>query len=255
MSDFINKDRLPNHVAIIPDGNRRWARSRGLPMLEGHRRGFEAVNAVTRVARDLGIHTMTFWAFSTENWNREQEEVNYLMKLYEQYLDRNLKEALDKGTRIVHLGRKDRIPAYLRKKIEDAERQSSNNKTHVLNIALDYGGQDEILRAAAKIIQEVKEEKISANDLFNEVGKYNDKYPYYLFKDYLDTGNQPYPYPDLIIRTSGEQRLSGFLSWQMAYSELYFADVHMPDFKEEEFKKALIDFTNRERRFGGNVRK
>ena len=246
---------MPNHVAIIPDGNRRWARARSLPILEGHRRGFEAVNTVVRTARDLGIHTMTFWAFSTENWSRSKEEVGYLMNLYVQYLDEHLQEILDNDTRIIHLGRKSRLPEVLRKKVEEAEGRSASNKSHVLNIGLDYGGQDEILRAVAKIIQEVKEEKIQAKDLYKEVGKYNGKYPYYLFKDYLDTADQPYPYPDLIIRTSGEQRLSGFLSWQMAYSELYFADVHMPDFKEEEFKKALIDFTNRERRFGGDVKK
>lgn len=255
MTPLTNKDRMPNHVAIIPDGNRRWARSRGLPILEGHRRGFEAVNAVIRVARDLGIHTMTFWAFSTENWNRSKEEVSYLMKLYAQYLDDHLQEALDNDTRIIHLGRKSRLPKVLRKKIEEAETRSATNKTHVLNIGLDYGGQDEILRAVQKIAEDIGQNKITAKDLYKEVGKYNGKYPYYFFKNYLDTGDQAYPYPDLVIRTSGEQRLSGFLSWQSAYSEFYFADVHMPDFKEEEFKKALVDFTSRERRFGGDEKK
>ena len=248
----IDLAKLPKHVAIIPDGNRRWARAKNLPTLEGHRKGFEAVDEVVKTARDLGIHTMTFWAFSTENWNRTQEEVGYLMRLYAEYLDKHLEEALKEGTRVIHLGRKDRIPDFLLKKIIHAEEVSSQNTAHVLNIALDYGGHDEILRATQKLTNDIKNGLLVPADVFKEIGMYNKKYPLYLFQNYLDTGNQPHPYPDLVIRTSGEQRLSGFLSWQMAYSEIYFAKVHMPDFKKEEFREALVEFTNRERRFGGN---
>lgn len=246
------KINIPTHVAIIPDGNRRWAKSKGLPNLEGHRRGFDTANADIKKSRELGIHTMTLWAFSTENWNRSPEEVNYLMNLFETNIDQNLKEAKKVGSKIVHLGRKDRIPESLRKKIEKAEEETKDLKNHVLNIALDYGGHDELLRAAKKMIEDVQSGKITVDQISTETGKYKNKYPYYFYKSYLDTGDQPNPYPDLIIRTSGEQRLSGFLSWQAAYSELYFTNLHMPDFGPDEFVKAIEDFSSRNRRFGGN---
>ncbi len=222
--------------------------------MEGHRRGSEAVSEVTRVSREYGISTMTLWAFSTENWNRSKEELSYLMNLYADYADKYLEEAISEGTRVTHLGRKEGIPRKLREKIILAEEKSKDNSKYYLNICLDYGGHDEILRATKKIIVDIQSGKITADDLFKETGQYNGKYPYYLYKDYLDTKDQPFPYPDLIIRTSGEQRLSGFLLWQSVYSELYFPQVHMPDFRREEFEKALLDFASRERRFGGNTK-
>lgn len=248
----IETERLPKHVAIIPDGNRRWAKAKGLPSLEGHRKGLEAVDEVLRFARDLGIHTATVWAFSTENWSRSQDEVSYLMQLFAESVERYLQEILDAGVRIFHLGRKDRIPDFLLKKIDYAEKSSIKNEKFVLNVALDYGGQDEILRAIGKILEEIKIGKLDSKDLSQEIGLYNGKYPIYLLSKYLDTKDQPFPYPDLVIRTSGEQRLSGFLPWQMAYSEIYFAQVHMPDFRKEEFAKAIKSFLDRNRRFGGN---
>ena len=243
---------LPNHIAIIPDGNRRWAKERGLFTLEGHRRGFDAANALIKKSREMGIHTLTLWAFSTENWNRSKEEVEYLMNLFESNIETNLNEAKKVGAKIVHLGRKDRIPKSLSEKIINAENQTNKLENHVLNIALDYGGHDEILRAVTTIYKDILEGKINIEDIYNEKGKYKEKYPYYLFKEYLDTKNQPFPYPDLIIRTSGEQRLSGFLSWQCAYSELYFAKVHIPDLTPKKFEIAINDFATRDRRFGGN---
>lgn len=246
---------IPNHVAIIPDGNRRWARSRKLPTLVGHSKGFDKANEVIRKGRDLGVHTMTLWAFSTENWNRSQEEVDYLMKLYEEKVDKHLEEAKKEDVRIYHLGRKDRIPESLRNKIIQAEEETKDKTKHVLNIALDYGGHDELLRAMGRAYKDIEEGNKSVEDLSNVVGKYNGKYPYYEFKNYLDTMEQPYPYVDLLIRTSGEQRVSGFLSWQLAYCEYYFAKVHMPAFGEKEFVEALKDFSNRERRFGGDSKK
>ncbi|MBD3366349.1 di-trans,poly-cis-decaprenylcistransferase [candidate division WWE3 bacterium] len=254
MTFSVDKTKLPKHVAIIPDGNRRWAHSRNLPTLRGHTKGFQAANAVIRQARDLGIHTFTLWAFSTENWNRSETEVNYLMRLYEENISKNLEEALKSEARIVHLGRKDRIPGGLQEILKEAEQKTAHFTKHILNIALDYGGHDEILRAVTKATKDIESGKLTPQELTQEVAKYKGKYPIYKFADYLDTAGQPYPYPDLIIRTSGEQRLSGYLSWQSAYSEFYFADVHMPDFKEAEFKKALIDFAGRERRFGGNAK-
>ena len=239
---------IPNHIVIIPDGNRRWARSKGLPTFEGHRKGFDAANADIRKARELGIHTLTLWGFSTENWNRSKEEIDYLMKLFETNIEKNLKEAKKNEARIYHLGRKDRLPKPLLDKIAKAEEETKDFNKHVLNIGLDYGGHDEILRAIEKVIKE----KLKSEDIRKETGRLYDKYPYYAFKNYLDTKDQPYPYPDLVIRTSGEQRLSGFMSWQMAYSEIYFAQVHMPDFGPEELVKAIEDFSSRNRTFGGN---
>lgn len=229
--------KVPDHLGIIPDGNRRWARARGLYTLEGHRRGFERAVELSRAARDLGIHTVTLWGFSTENWDRSKKEINYLMRLYEKLIDDYLKEAQKDGIRIIHLGRKDRIPKFLLKKITFAEKSTKENKKYIMNIAIDYGGQDDILRATKEIVKEgVKPEQISKE----------------LFEKYLDTKDQPYPYLDLIVRSSGEQRTSGFLLWQSAYAETYWLDCHFPDFTPERLKEILLDYSRRRRRFGGN---
>lgn len=224
---------VPHHVAIIPDGNRRWARERGLPAFEGHRRGFEITPKLVRAARELGIHTLTIWAFSTENWNRSETEVKYLMKMYEWFIGKHLAEAKKEGARIYHLGRKDRIPKRLAEKMARAEGETADNDKYVLNIALDYGGHDEILRAIGRMNGEKKltEDK---------------------FAEYLDTRGQPHPDPDLIIRTSGEQRTSGLFSWQAAYAEFYFEPDHFPDFSPKKLREAIIDYAQRGRRFGGN---
>lgn len=223
----------PKHVAIIPDGNRRWAKERGLPAFEGHRRGFEITPKLVRAAREMGIHTLTIWAFSTENWNRSKEEVAYLMKMYEWFVDRHLGEAKKEGARIYHLGRKDRIPKRLAEKMARAERETVDNDKYVLNIALDYGGHDEILRAIGRMNGE---KKLTEDE----------------FADFLDTKGQPYPYVDLVIRTSGEQRTSGLFSWQAAYSEFYFEKEHFPDFTPDKLRAAVIDYGQRSRRLGGN---
>lgn len=228
---------VPNHIAIIPDGNRRWARSRGLPTLEGHRRGFDASVKVCRAARDWGVHTMTLWGFSTENWDRSKKEVNYLMKLYEKLIDDFLQEARENKVRIYHLGRKDRIPKALLDKINFAEKETLKFDKYIMNIAIDYGGQDDILRAFKKIV----EDKIPANKISKE-----------LVEKYVDTHNQPYPYVDLMIRTSGEQRTSGFMLWQSPYTEYYWENGHFPDFSPEKLKMAILDYSRRRRRFGGN---
>lgn len=229
---------LPKHVVIIPDGNRRWARERGLPTFEGHRRGFRAADKIIRAASDWGIHTMTIWAFSTDNWKRDPNEIKYLMRLYEKMIDRNLNEAIERGGRIIHLGRKDRIPEGLLKKLTKAEERTRTNTKNILNVALDYGGKDELLRAIKKILKD----KLKPVELTEE-----------RFSSYLDTGSQPYPNPDFIVRTSGEFRLSGILPWQSDYAELYFTKLHFPDFTPEIFKEALEEYTRRQRRFGGNV--
>jgi len=245
-------ENLPHHIAIIPDGNRRWAKARGLPSFEGHRRGFDIAPKICRAARDLGIHTLTLWAFSTENWNRSPEEVSYLMKLYETLIDRNLKEAKEDGVRFYHLGRKDRLPTTLLKRLAKAEEETKDNDRYVLNVALDYGGQDELLRATKKAVELIVAGSMSAEKLFEETGKYHDKYPYYFFKNFLDTRDQPHPYPDLVIRTSNEKRLSGLYCWQSAYAEIYWEPDHFPDFTPEKLRQAVLDYSQRRRRFGGN---
>lgn len=253
--ETVQQLNIPKHIAIIPDGNRRWAKEHGLPAFEGHRRGFEAVKNIMHKSRELGVHTLTFWGFSTENWNRSEEEVSYLMKIFESYIADNINDAHKYGVRIYHLGRKDRMPEALRKRITQAEEETKNYTNYDLNMAIDYGGQDEILRVIEKVVKDVEGGEIKIEDLRNVTGKYADKYPLYMLKNYFDTKEQLYPYPDLLIRTSGERRLSGFLPWQTAYSEIYFADVHMPDFDEKELMKAIQDFNTRDRRFGGNTTK
>lgn len=229
--------KIPNHVAIIPDGNRRWARARGLHTLVGHKRGAKRGVELGRAARDLGVHTVTLWGFSTENWDRKKTEVNYLMKLYEELIDDYYKEAKENKVRIVHLGRKERLPRRLLKKIEEVERETKNLDKYVMNIALDYGGRDDIIRAIRKVI---------------DSGISSDQIDEKFFSKYLDTYDQPYPYVDLMIRTSGEQRVSGFLLWQSEYCEYYWERDHFPDFEPQKLKDAILDYSRRRRRFGGN---
>jgi len=220
---------IPNHVAII----RRWAKEHGLPSFEGHRKGFDVAVKIGKKIRSLGVHTMTMWAFSTENWNRSKEEVAYLMKMYETFIERNLKQALKEKIRIIHLGRKDRISKKLLEKIQDSEEKTKNFKNYILNIALDYGGQDEVIRGIKKISRQ------NINNLTIEQ-----------FNNYLDTANQPYPNPDLIIRTSGEQRTSGLMIWQAAYAEYIFLQKHFPDVNDKDIENAIEEYSRRQRRFG-----
>lgn len=226
------KANIPNHVAFIPDGNRRWAREKRKTTYEGHKKGFERLVKIAKKARKLSIKIFTVWAFSTENWKRSKGEISYLMKLYEIMLDKYLAEALKDEIRIVHLGRKDRINKNLGNKIINAEEKTKNFDKYYLCIAIDYGGHDEIIRAISKI----KNQKSKVNESeFNQL---------------LDTGDLPFPNPDLIIRTGGEKRLSGFLLWQSQYSELSFVEKFLPDYSEDDFEKTIDDFSKRQRRFG-----
>lgn len=222
---------LPQHVALIMDGNRRWARKNGIPQLEGHRRGYGQSKVVIEECLALGIKHVTFWAFSTENWKRERKEVDYLMRLLEEKLAEEIDEFNRKGIRFVHLGRKDRVPKSVRELLEKAEEVTKGNQTLTVCMAIDYGGRDEILRALEKACAEGKTTWTEAD-----------------FSLLLDTVGVPDP--DFIIRTSGEQRLSGFLLWQCAYSEFLFTDTCFPDFGVEAFHEALEEFQSRQRRFG-----
>lgn len=229
--------KIPDHIAVILDGNRRWARARGLPTLEGHRAGFNAGMKIAQAARDWGVHTFTVWGFSTENWDRSPQEISYLMKLYWRMVKEIEKKCEKEQIRFVHLGRKDRFPKDLINYIYSVEEKTRNFKKHVFNVALDYGGHDEIVRATKKIVRDkVPAEKIDEK----------------LFASYLDTGGEPYPYVDLFIRTSGEQRTSGFLPWQLNYAEYYWELDHLPDLTPEKFRDIIVDYSRRRRRFGGN---
>ncbi len=228
---------VPNHIAIIPDGNRRWARARGLNTLQGHKKGFDTAVEICKSSRSWGIHTVTLWGFSTENWDRTTEEIGYLMKLYSRMINQYLSDAKKDNVKIVHLGRKDRLPKFLLSKIAKAEIETKDNKKYIMNIAIDYGGHDEIIRAVQKMVID----KVPAGSIDKK-----------LFEKYLDTKGQPYPYVDLMIRTSGEQRTSGMLLWQSPYTEYYFENDHFPDFGPEKLKDAVLDFSRRRRRFGGN---
>ena len=244
--------RVPHHIAIIPDGNRRWARARGKPTFFGHKKGFDVAPKIARACRDFGVHTVTIWAFSTENWKRSKEEVDYLMKLYEKFVDDHLRDAMKENVKIVHLGRKDRIPKVLAKKMADAEEKTKANSKYIMNIALDYGGQDEVLRAIEKAQEDIASGKIGPEKLSEVAYVDENGNNHYYLENYLDTAGEPYPCPDLLIRTSREQRYSGFLMWQGAYVEYYWEPDHFPDFTKEKLAAAIIDWSGRERRFGGN---
>lgn len=223
---------IPKHIAIIPDGNRRWAKEKGLPAVEGHRRGADSLNKLITKARDLGIRIFTFWGFSTENWNRESEEINNLMKLYEQSLNKHLKDALENKTRIIHIGRKDRIPKSLKEKLDNAEEKTKSFTDHYFVIGIDYGGRDEMIRAINKMKNQEKD--FTQEDI----------------NQFLDTKDLPFPEPDLVIRTSGEYRTSGFMIWQGAYTEYEYVNKYFPDFSDKDLEKCVQDYGNRQRRFG-----
>ena len=225
----------PNHVAMILDGNRRWARARNLPPWEGHKAGYEAVRRLARASRQLGVHTFTVWAFSTENWERSEVEVKEIMRLLSYALNEMEPELHQQKVRLVHLGRKDRLPQEAVGHIAKLENDTRKYTDHVFNIAIDYGGHDEIIRAVNRVLEN-GEKVINAKT----------------FEKYLDTADQPYPFVDLFIRTSGEQRTSGLLPWQMDYAEYYFETEHLPDFTPVKLREAILDFSRRRRRFGAN---
>lgn len=227
---------VPNHIAMILDGNRRWARARGLKPWEGHYYGFRAVEKLAYSARQLGVHTFSVWAFSTENWERPQAEIEAIMNLFRKALKEKEKEFHKDRVALVHIGRKDRLPQDIRDELIRIESETAKyKKHHVFNLCVDYGGHDEILRATQKAIDS------GVKFITKEV-----------YEKFLDTWGQPYPNVDLFIRTSGEQRTSGLLPWQMDYAEYYFTDTHLPDFSPTCLKEAILDFSRRRRRFGGN---
>lgn len=234
----LDKDNIPKHIAIIMDGNGRWAKKRKLPRTVGHKAGVETIRRVIKEAHILGIKFLTLYAFSTENWKRPDDEVSALMKLLVEYLRSELSELNRNGVVIKILGDITKLPIDAQKEVLNAIEITKNNTGVVLNIAFNYGGRDEIIRAVKLISKEVEDGNISISDI-NEG----------LLEKYLYTSN--IPDPDLIIRPSGEQRISNFLLWQCAYSEFWYSNVCWPDFKEEHLRKAIYDYQHRDRRYGG----
>ncbi|MCX5861431.1 MAG: isoprenyl transferase [Deltaproteobacteria bacterium] len=228
---------LPTHVAIIMDGNGRWANGRLLPRLEGHRQGARSVRRAVEFCRRQGIRFLTLYAFSTENWQRPKSEVSGLMKLLSQFIDSELEEIHANDIALRTIGDVSRLPQSLSAKISAAKQRTSGNKSMVLSIALSYGGRQEILSAALRIAQDLKAGRIGESEVTEE-----------LFANMLDT--QGMPDPDLLIRTGGEVRISNFLLWQSAYTELFFTPVLWPDFDDETFREALEAYTSRQRRYG-----
>jgi len=233
MSEATGLARIPRHVAIIMDGNGRWARARGLPRLAGHRAGTQNIRRVLEACVEYGIEVLTIYAFSTENWGRPDAEVRGLMRLLEETISKQLAELHANGVQIRHSGSLERISEPLKKKIQEAVELTKGNRRIILNVAFNYGGRAEILNAVRRIIAD----GIPPEEVDEE-----------LFSRYLYTAGLPDP--DLIIRTAGEMRLSNFLIWQSAYAEYYSTPTYWPDFDREELHKALEAYASRERRFG-----
>ena len=223
------------HVAIIMDGNGRWAQARGKPRLEGHRQGVETVRMVVKETWDEKIPFLTLYSFSTENWRRPINEVQGLMQIFIEAIDRYADELHQNQVKVRFIGKKEGFPGHLTERMENLEKLTGQNQGLTLNLALNYGGRDEIIRAFQKFLQ-------SSLNQEREIGEDS-------FRQFLDTENQPDP--DLLIRTGGEKRLSNYLLWQLAYSELYFTEILWPDFSYQDYHQALADFISRKRRFGG----
>lgn len=234
----LSAEKMPKHVAIIMDGNGRWAKKRGLPRKAGHKAGAETLEKIISAARELGLAHLTVYAFSTENWKRSQEEVDAIMNLLRQYLKNYFKKFIKDDVRMDVIGDISRLDADIQEQILEIERLSKDKTGLFVHIALNYGGRDELRRAMAKLVQEAVEGRLTAGEITEEK-----------ISSFLDTAGTPDP--ELVIRTSGEERISNFLLWQSAYSEFYFCDTLWPDFKREELEKAIFSYQNRERRFGG----
>jgi undecaprenyl diphosphate synthase len=237
MEQRIRPDLLPRHVAIIMDGNGRWAERRGLDRLEGHRAGIESVRAVVRAAHELGVRQLTLYAFSTENWSRPKGEVDALMGLLEHYLAAELEEVQRNGIRVRAIGRLERLPERVREELARAIDRTRNNDEMELVFALSYGGRGEIVDAARRIAREAEQGKLDPEQIDEKV-----------FAEYLYASDLPDP--DLLIRTGGESRVSNFLLWQIAYAEIHVTDVMWPDFRKSDLVEAILAYQHRERRYG-----
>ena len=234
----MNNPNIPHHVAIIMDGNGRWAKQRGLPKIAGHREGAKSVRLVIEAASELGIKVLTLYTFSTENWSRPKTEVDALFRLLAKYLEKEADSLQKNNIRFMAIGDLDGLPASVRDKVNEVARATRHNEKLILNLALNYGGRSEITNAARSLARDVASGAIKESDIDEK-----------LFSDYLYT--RSLPDPDLLIRTSGEMRISNFLLWQISYSEVYVTEKLWPDFRSADLKKAVRVYQGRERRFGG----
>ena len=237
--EYVDPVAVPRHVAIIMDGNGRWARARGLPRIAGHKQGAEAVRSTVRACSDLGISYLTIYAFSSENWKRPATEVDDLMGLLRLYIRRELVSLRGEGVRIQFIGDRSRLDIEINRLISESEENTKDNRGLIFTVALNYGGRQEILEAARVFAQNVHDGKLNPEDMNEQ-----------LFESYLQSNDMPDP--DLLIRTSGEQRLSNFLLWQSAYTEFLFTSTLWPDFKREHLEQAVYEYQRRERRYGGS---
>ena len=238
LSNAIDKFRIPEHVAIIMDGNGRWATKKGLPRTSGHNKGVNVLKDIIKASKNLGCKVLTVYAFSTENWTRPTKEVDFLIGLFEKVINREIEQIHKESIKINFIGDLLPFPESLKLVINNSENLTKNNKDFILNICVNYGGRQELVRVAKRLAIKSSNGDINPNEI-------NEK----LFKsELLTTGVKD---PELLIRTSGEKRISNFLLWQLAYSEIYITDVFWPDFNELEFLKAIIDYQSRDRRFGG----
>ncbi|CAM2783044.1 UDP pyrophosphate synthase [Streptococcus agalactiae LMG 14747] len=235
-------DKIPNHIGIIMDGNGRWAKKRLQPRIMGHKAGMDALQKVTIAASDLGVKVLTVYAFSTENWSRPDDEVNFIMNLPVEFFDKYVPELDKNKVRIQMIGDQSRLPQETQQALEKALEQTKHNSGLVLNFALNYGGRAELVDTMRELAQDVLDARLNPGDITED-----------LISGHLMTSHLPYLYrdPDLVIRTSGELRLSNFLPWQSAYSELYFTDTLWPDFDQQALEEAISDYNRRHRRFGG----
>ncbi|MCU6707137.1 isoprenyl transferase [Paenibacillus sp. J5C_2022] len=231
-------DNVPRHVAIIMDGNGRWAKNRGLPRMAGHHSGMKTVKRITIAAERIGVKYLTLYAFSTENWKRPRAEVDFLMKLPEQFLEVELKDLMANNVQVRMMGYKEELPSHTLKAVEEAISRTAGNTGLVLNFALNYGSRKEMLEAIKQIAVDVKRGELEPEAIDDR-----------LMDSRLLTSD--IPDPDLLIRTSGELRISNFMLWQLAYSELWFTDVYWPEFTEEHFHEAIHEYQRRARRYGG----
>ena len=232
---LLDTEKIPKHVAIIMDGNRRWAKSKNLPIEAGHWEGAENLDAILKAAKELGVKILTLYAFSTENWNRSDKEVEMLMKILEIYLLNKKETMIKEGIRFETIGNIVKLPKTVQKVISETKKATENGSTLELVLAINYGGRDEIVRAAFRIIEDIEAKKLNKESLNEKV-----------FSQYLDTNKDP----EVLIRTSGEKRVSNFLIWQTCYSEIVVTDVLWPDFSSRDFLYAIVEFQKRRRRYG-----
>lgn len=235
--ETLDLQKLPQHVAIIMDGNGRWAKQRGMSRIRGHEEGAESVRVIVRATREIGIPWLTLYAFSEENWRRPELEVEALMVLLKRFLQSETREMLDNGIRFQAIGRLHKLPKDVQKTVRETAEKTASNRDMVLTLALSYGGRQEITDAVRKMVQKAEAGEIRSSQVSEA-----------LVSEHLYTANMPDP--DLLIRTSGECRISNFLLWQIAYAEIYMTPIYWPDFRKEQYIEALIEYQKRERRFG-----